>query len=444
MKRLECIGLLTGWIILSISLPAAAQSPAPTGLPVNVTVCDLVNHPSRYNGELVKVHGRVSFEFEDFTFYDPTCPLSPEDRQHRPVWLSFGGDESTPAVYCCGDFSRDPGQSLEVRGIRIPLLRNSELQEFRERLTAERKERPDGLSCLGRECYFYDLSATITGHFFAIDENKDGGSTGFGHFGFSHGLFIEQVNEVEAHRTEVPAGGLFVCKTETWDVPLGSAQKVLSEWESCSGDKACEVAGRQILEFGAQHWNESADRVASWSETLRDEAEYSWGSPDLLTTYDFKPPHTNENIDMHRTSFTVTKTSCTSLANPLPQSAKIRCESEGRQAKSPEESAAGIQRTVDAGSETWRLDAQIAGWTAVQALAAERSITLSPLLETKGCIIDSLEDGDLASCHWMSRDGMQDAVANFIRYLRLISEERPKQRVAWTPLYVGVDTCKAE
>ena len=43
--------------------------------PEVVTVCQLKSDPPAYNHKLVEVTGFVSHDFEDFTLFDPTCPI---------------------------------------------------------------------------------------------------------------------------------------------------------------------------------------------------------------------------------------------------------------------------------------------------------------------------------------------------------------------------------
>jgi hypothetical protein len=245
---------------------------------------------------------------------------------------------------------------LEVKGRRIPLLRNAELTEFRRRITAERKIRPDGESCLGRECYFYEVSATITGHFFSAERDEQGRlSSGYGHLGTSHLLFIEQVSGVEARRRKVPAGGVFQCSKDVWDVPEQQAKEVLARYDDCGSD-SCKDA--LIQAFAAQHWGESSEQFKTWNRAGRDEAEESWSSPDLLKTYDFVYPDINPNIERVRTGFAIKKTTCSPTVNPLPQSAKVSCVDQDRQIGNPEDAAPAVQTAVDEGRETWRRELQ--------------------------------------------------------------------------------------
>lgn len=102
-------------LLAMMSLKAAAQT-SNLPRPVRVSVCDLLAEPSKYDGELVRVRGQVSIAFEDFSLFDNGCPRPEEPREAIGVWLNYGGDESAPTVYCCGDHSRKPGEVVELRG----------------------------------------------------------------------------------------------------------------------------------------------------------------------------------------------------------------------------------------------------------------------------------------------------------------------------------------
>jgi len=444
VTRFAATLLLGGATLACVSGRAEAQSSAHTGELHDVSVCELQIEPGKYDGQLIRVRGRVSIAFEDFTLYDRGCAPSSGGAFPTPVWLEYGGDEGSPAIYCCGHHGREPGEVPEVQGRRIPLLRDSQLQEFRDRLTAERKVRPDGLECQVRECYFYDLSATISGHFFARQETSDGAMTGYGHLGGSHLLFIEKVSEVDARRTAVPAGGVFEWKKEAWEVPPEQAKEILQEYDACKSD--CEPVERKMLAFGAAHWNASPELLTDWNSTSRGMAETIWSSPNLLETFDFLFPNDKLDNGPLRTNLTVVKAAGAPTSGPLPRSTKVHCEAQDWQAGTPEESARSLQRTVDEGSEPWRLDAQKVAWAAVQSFAQEQKRDLSPILQPEECRWESFEDEgkDFASCSWISRDGMQVVGATLMRYGFLVSTERPKERTVWTPVQAGIGTCKPD
>jgi len=431
-------------ILAGVSAGASGQTSAPSSGPVPVTACDLEDQPSKFDGKLVRVRARAWIEFENFTLYDPQCRKPSREAPKASVWLEYGGDESTPAIYCCGDHSREQGQVLDHNGQRILLLRDAQLAEFRKRLTAARDYRPDGRTCYGRECYFYDVSATITGHFFSRNETEGGGWSGYGHLGMHHLLFIEKVSEVEALRTSTPAGGIFTCKKQAWEVPEPQSKEILAGYDECDTSGSCKNALRNIVDFGARHWQESRNVYQEWREAQFDEAERSWSSPDLLTTLDFIFPDINPNIDRVRTGFTITRTRCSVTKNPLPPTAKVHCESEEREMPNPEETAARAQRSVDRGFAVWRLDAQEVAWEAVQSLARERKVVLPQTLESKGCRVDSIEPADYGSCEWSTPDRLQVVSASVVRYASLVTLERPKDRTAWVTLAVNLSNCNAD
>src|SRR5207244_4811842 len=91
----------------------------------------------------------------------------------------------------------------------LGVLQNSDFKKFDRFLTARSRTK----GCHEGECYLYDVTATITGRFDAVDTVTcpDGKSQcarngGFGHFGlYSACLVIQSVSDVVAETIE-PSG----------------------------------------------------------------------------------------------------------------------------------------------------------------------------------------------------------------------------------------------
>ena len=172
-------------------------------LALQVSPCELMQNPSKYANQTVKVRAKVLIGFEVFGLAEQGC-----GQNLWPVWLAYGGDEPTPIPSTANDNEREPGSVLKVNGQAITLQHDAALELFKRRLLA-RRLRLDGRAC-GGSPDFYRVTATITGVFFT--RGKYGG---YGHMGLNHLLVIQQVSDVEAQRTTVPAGGRFTCSSET-------------------------------------------------------------------------------------------------------------------------------------------------------------------------------------------------------------------------------------
>ncbi len=164
--------------------------------PVEVSPCDLVQHPQTYDNKLIQIRDRVSIAFEDFSLETTGC-----GEKFRSVWLAYGGDEPTPTMSTVNDQSRAPGSVVKVHGRSISLVHDDSLELFKRRLSAVRVGVPGG--------NLYEVTATLTGVFFAA--SQDGG---FGHLHCCHLFVIQKVDAVESAKlspglVESSGSGLF-------------------------------------------------------------------------------------------------------------------------------------------------------------------------------------------------------------------------------------------
>src|SRR6185437_1035218 len=187
------------FILLLLSAVSRAQTAQ------KVSLCDLVKDPQRYSGQWVEVHGTIEQGFENFGLATQGCGEHP-----RGIWLRYGGDQNTPVVSTVNDHDRKPGSVQKIAGSPVTLVRDANLELLQGRLNAVRETMPDGTRCYF-ECPLYRVAASITGLFMAAPEFKKQGVSGYGHMGCCHLLVIHQVADVEATRTEIPAGGTFSC-----------------------------------------------------------------------------------------------------------------------------------------------------------------------------------------------------------------------------------------
>jgi hypothetical protein len=290
--------------LLLLVVAAAAQEP------INVQPCDLVLEPQNYDGKVVRVRGRVHLAFEDFSLDTPGCA---ED--HFGVWLVFGGDEPTPTTSTVNDTERTPGSVLKLEGREVPLQRDASLELFRRRLIASRSRQPDGSPCEGRNCYLYDVTATFTGIFAAGNRS---GPPGYGHLACSHLLAIQQVASVEARRTEVPAGGVFACPTDTWEMKATEVEQVLK-------------ASDDLLQRIAEHWRDRIDisqmtHADRWGDASRPGSYFEvnrWRSRDLLALFTFEVEYNREDGELR--GAIASREVCRPRTAPYPMTTPIGC-----------------------------------------------------------------------------------------------------------------------
>ena len=156
---------------------------------VSTSICEIARSPETFNGKMVRIRGQVLIAFEDFELPAENC----DGRRIDGVWLEYGrGPKRQPTTWCCGD--------MVPRDV-LAILENTDFRKFHSSLTAQRKESV----CEGRQCYVYDVTATLLGRFdFAGDEPCQDNtracySGGFGHFGLFRGrLVIRSVSDVMA------------------------------------------------------------------------------------------------------------------------------------------------------------------------------------------------------------------------------------------------------
>src|SRR6185437_3487200 len=138
------LSLLAFVIICRPALFAAVQP----GQDVNL--CELRQHAADFDHKLVRVRGTADLAFESFVFYNPAC----KETKSTSVWLTFGGDVSDIAVYCCGDHSREPGHSIQIDGQPVSMLKDTAFERFYKLLRASRNRMPNGEPCAS-DCRFY-------------------------------------------------------------------------------------------------------------------------------------------------------------------------------------------------------------------------------------------------------------------------------------------------
>jgi len=237
----------------------------------DVEVCQILNDPNAFDGQMVRFRGRLEFEFEDDHVDDSACGLP---LLHTEIWWDYGGDPMAALQ----------AEAKQIQALTSPVLKDAQFDEFRLRTRAHRPRRPDGEECHSRqECAYYDVVATYTGRFFA-GRVKPGRTLpgGFGHMGCCHLFVIEQVSEVVVQKTSVPDEDLqFSCASTTWR----------SEYPSIpTPNLDARLAANKKFMIGEVHTHgddsliETIESGSPW-HYLGLTGYLALSSPDLLTTY---------------------------------------------------------------------------------------------------------------------------------------------------------------
>ena len=417
-------------IILGLTLNSAHAQPQ---VLVPNSPCDLVAHPEAYAGKTVKVRAKVLIAFENFTLDTHGC-----DEKGREIWLMYGGDEPTPTMSTVNDQSRSVGSVIRVEGRPVTIQHDAQLELFKRRLSAQRLTGLSDEECEG-SCRFYDVTATITGIFFAAPDRP---LSGFGHMGCCHLLAIERIEDVDAQRTAVPAGGRYSCTTETWDVPTTEIKSF--DRRECKGYEDCRSAVLEQMEKVALHWNDQLPEAASGD--LEPYIGPSWRSSDLLKTYGVRAQWA-ETKQQSKTvkKMNVYRTLCSVVSPPLPRSTPIGCRNLWSEFSSSKSDTERIQNSVKQGQDEWRIGSPAnAARPALEEASRLWGITPAQGLTFKGCENPMVVGGDQFSwCNWVDPDGMLQLTVQVTR-LGLLRRMKQWDGVPWMLSRGSGVVCAAE
>jgi hypothetical protein len=392
-------------------------------------VCQLERDATAFDHKVVQVRGSAGLGFEVFTLGDRMC----NESSSTPVWLTFGGDVSDIATYCCGDHSRAHGKNLEIEGRSAPLQKDSNYERFQKLLRASRSRKPNGEPCY-QGCPFYRVSATLTGLFLARRENADG-VEGYGHLSCCSLFIIQQITDVSADRTAVPAGA-FLCEKSDWKPAAQEAPEFVSYLECASN---CDHETEAAIKRSAAHWKDNIEfskggTGGSYTDTTSAHPvdHLRWASDDSLMNYVIvgektKPPKVS-----------VTREACR-LTTAAPSDAEsIFCDdfvagewsferrSEYLQLVDAKEYKKAENMIVESaerlsvnGDQSWRTrDLPLAAHEVLTRQIEDWKVPPNPDLRADRCSDpESLDDQqyEYASCSWYSPDGMQDFTVNLMR-----------------------------
>ncbi len=172
-------------LLACVFLLFAARSARAQETPQEVSFCNLANDPKSYGGKMIRVRGVVSDEFEDFTLSAESC------HTQQGIWLAFGGDVASNVPSTVNDIYRTPGTELKVNGVSYGIEKDENFRRFYALIAARHGDKAT-----------YRVTATLTGAFFAGEQNKTPGGestfTGYGHLGCCSLFVITKVSEVES------------------------------------------------------------------------------------------------------------------------------------------------------------------------------------------------------------------------------------------------------
>jgi hypothetical protein len=352
--------------------------------PDDVSVCELVRDPIRYDGKRVRVAASVNHEFENVTLDEGTCGL-PENA--RSIWVRYEAlrMHSVGSGYPAG--SRGPATT------------------FVQKLEAVRLRSPNSAGCSGRACYLYDVSGTLTGVFRAATGSfGDENSTGFGHMGCCHLLVVDGVESMTATRTATPAGGTFSCRTDTYTLPpdlaaTWRAHVERSEFDGAHHETAIAATARAVDE----PWQNVRGLWSYWLSDGRS-SHATWISDDLQVTLTVRVE--KESADGGG-AVTVARERCQPIAPPLPADTEVTCRTFQYGSFIPGQEPSGAPSRSGAVGE--------AALLLLSALADQGLLPRLAAVPLHCSNVGDLPGFSFASCVGASPDGLQGVNAAFRR-----------------------------
>ena len=163
----------------------ASQAGAQTG-PLDVSYCELAQHPGSFDGKILRVRGTLSVHFEDFSLVGPPCG------NDQGIWVAFGGDVPGIVTSMVNDNFRSPGVDVTLNGQPYTIKKDENFLRLYALIAALKGDKPA-----------YAVTATLTGMFAAGKETTGGDGkvrfTGYGHLGCCSLLLITEVgSEIES------------------------------------------------------------------------------------------------------------------------------------------------------------------------------------------------------------------------------------------------------
>lgn len=265
--------------------PASFAQQGPSSPVRDVSVCDLIQNPQAFDRQLVRFRGRLHLEFESADVGTSECAPTP---LRTGIWWTYGGD-NLPVL---------ERERKQIQSFVSPIQHDAAFDTFEQYVHLRRYLRPDNNDCSYEQCKYYDVVATFSGRFFSgspVPWRK--GLGGFGHMGCCHLFVIEQISEVTAKRTAVPADDTpYSCSSVTWQAEF-PPMSPHSETPQLSVPDAISIriaANKQFLSdqvrlHDGTQFDQAIDSGRPYSY-LGLTGSFTWSSPDVLTTYKVEFP----------------------------------------------------------------------------------------------------------------------------------------------------------
>jgi hypothetical protein len=188
--QMRLLGLLGGLLATGVGAVAQAQT-------IDATVCDVVNHPMKFDGKVVRLKGLVQSDFDSFTMRADSCT--------GMLWLSYPAGtkaKSGPAVVVTMQLASNASGTTGTARPALTLERNKDFETF-DLLLTQRPKTPG--MCLA--CVKNDVMATLVGRIDGTEnaglvKDKTGKITSLDGFGnlnqYTTRMVIESVADVTA------------------------------------------------------------------------------------------------------------------------------------------------------------------------------------------------------------------------------------------------------
>ena len=182
--------IVAAGFVAGIAVGAQAQA-------VDASVCDVINHPMKYDGKIVRLKGTVQVDFDSFIMRGDTCSNS--------LWLSYpagtkakSGPAAVISMQLAANATGTPGTARPA----LTLEKNQDFLMFD--LLLSTRPKTNGM-CLG--CVKSDVTATLVGRIDGTENAglvraKDGKITSLDGFGnmnqYMARMVIQSVTDVTA------------------------------------------------------------------------------------------------------------------------------------------------------------------------------------------------------------------------------------------------------
>jgi hypothetical protein len=90
------------------------------------TICEAAKDPTRFNGQMVNLRGKILPDFEEFEITAQDCDVR--------IWLEYAsGPKQQPTLWCCGAISLTD---------KLSLVQNKDFKRFHSYITSRRAGLP--------------------------------------------------------------------------------------------------------------------------------------------------------------------------------------------------------------------------------------------------------------------------------------------------------------